>query len=209
MTPERRAAQIPIPNLNLNVDKALASLPLRAHGMRWFWIDRFEKFVSGVEAVAIKNVTLSEEPLDDYLPGIPHYPHSLIIEGMAQTGGLLLSEIEQFQQRVVLAKITKAEFFSIAEPGDQLRLTAKLIGRQPDGAFVEGTVDVGETRLAELELTFAILDESFGTEPFFVPCDLLRVMRAMKMFEVGRTQAGEPLPIPQHMLDAELADLNR
>jgi 3-hydroxyacyl-[acyl-carrier-protein] dehydratase len=175
--------------------------------MRWFWIDRFEKFVSGVEAVTVKNVTLAEEPLDDYLPGIPHYPHSLIIEGMAQTGGLLLSEIEEFQQRVVLAKVTKAEFFTVAGPGDQLRLTAKLVGRQPDGAFVEGTVDIGQQRMAELELTFAILDESFGKEPFFIPCDLLRILRAMKMFEVGVTQTGEPIKIPQHMLDAELADL--
>lgn len=177
--------------------------------MRWFWIDRFEKFVSGVEAVSIKNVTLAEEPIDDYLPGYPYYPNSLIIEGMAQTGGLLLSEIEQFQQRVVLAKITKAEFFSVAQPGDQLRLRAKLSGRQPEGAFVEGTVDIGEKRLAELELTFAILDETFGKEPFFVPCELLRILRAMRMFEVGVTQTGEPIQIPQHMLDAELADVNQ
>ncbi len=38
--------------------------------MRWFWIDRFEKFVAGKQAVTIKNVTLAEEPLDDYLPVI-------------------------------------------------------------------------------------------------------------------------------------------
>ncbi len=56
--------------------------------MRWFWIDRFEEFVRGKHAVTVKNVTYGEEPLDDYMPGHPHYPHSLIIEGMAQTGGL-------------------------------------------------------------------------------------------------------------------------
>lgn len=175
--------------------------------MRWFWIDRFESFISGKEAVSIKNVTLAEEPLDDYLPGFPHYPHSLIIEGMAQTGGLLLSEINQFTERVVLAKVTKAEFFFPATPGDRLRLTATLVGRQPDGAFVEGRVDVDGKLQAELELTFAILDESFGHESFFVPCDLLRILRAMRLFEVGRTEAGDPIPIPPHMLEAELADL--
>ncbi|MEZ6134735.1 MAG: 3-hydroxyacyl-ACP dehydratase FabZ family protein [Pirellulaceae bacterium] len=176
--------------------------------MRWFWIDRFEKFVSGQEAVSIKNVTLAEEPLDDYLPGYPHYPHSLIIEGMAQTGGLLLSQMEDFQLRVVLAKVSRAEFFELATPGDQLRLTAKLLSRQPDGAIVEGHVEVNGKPQAELELTFAILDESFGNEPFFIPQDLLRIMRSMKMFEVGVNPDGSPIRIPQHMLDAELASLS-
>lgn len=175
--------------------------------MRWFWIDRFEKFVSGQEAVAIKNVTLSDEPVDDYLPGFPHYPHTLIIEGMAQTGGLLLSQIEDFQQRVVLAKITKADFHFPVLPGDQMRLTAKLVGRQVDGAFVEGTVEIAGKRQADLELTFAILDERFGNKPFFIPCDLLRILRAMGMFDVGVNTDGSPIKIPQHMLDEELEEL--
>lgn len=171
--------------------------------MRWFWIDRFEKFVVGKEAVTIKNVTLAEEPLDDYLPGHPHFPHSLIIEGMAQTGGLLLSQMEDFLQRIVLAKVTKADFFFVAQPGDQLRLTAKLVGRQAEGAFIEGTVEINGQRQAEMELTFAILDETFGKEPFFIPGDLLRILRAMRLFEVARTEAGEPIAEPQHMLEDE------
>jgi 3-hydroxyacyl-[acyl-carrier-protein] dehydratase len=157
--------------------------------------------------VAIKNVTLAEESLDDYLPGHPHYPHSLIVEGMAQTGGLLLSQMEQFLQRVVLAKIAKADFFFVAKPGDQLRLSVKLVGLQAEGALVEGTVDIDGKRQAEMELTFAILDESFGKEPFFIPRDLLRVLRAMRLFEVARTVDGEPITIPQHMLDDENAYL--
>lgn len=176
--------------------------------MRWFWIDRFEKFVSGKEAITIKNISLAEEPLDDYLPGFPHYPHSLIIEGMAQTGGLLISQMEEFQLRVVLAKVSKAEFFELATPGDQLRLTANLLSRQPDGAIVEGKVEVNGKPQAALELTFAILDESFGAEPFFIPEDLCRIMRSMKMFEVGVNQDGTPIQIPQHMLDAEVASLS-
>ncbi len=175
--------------------------------MRWFWIDRFEKFVVGKEAVAIKNVTLAEEPLDDYLPGHPHFPHSLIVEGMAQTGGLLLSQVEDFLQRIVLAKVTKADFFFVAQPGDQLRLTAKLVGRQAEGAFIEGIVEINGKRQAEMELTFAILDETFGKEPFFIPRDLLRILRAMRLFEVARTESGEPIEEPRHMLADEHAYL--
>lgn len=171
--------------------------------MRWFWIDRFEKFVVGQEAVALKNVTLAEEPLDDYLPGFPHYPHSLIIEGMAQTGGLLLSQMEEFQQRVVLAKVSKAEFQGVATPGDQLRLAVQILSRQGDGAIVEGTVWRGEHKLANMELTFAFLDQSFGDKPFFIPGDLCRILRTLKLFDVGVTPDGQPIEIPAHMLAGE------
>lgn len=175
--------------------------------MRWFWIDRFEKFVAGEEAVTVKNVTLAEEPLDDYLPGFPHYPHSLIIEGMAQTGGLLLSQLEDFTQKVVLAKVSKAEFFNLSTPGDQLRLTAKLLSRQPDGAIVEGIVESNGTHQAQLELTFAILDDSFGKQAFFIPSDLLRILRSLRLFDVGVNPDGTPIHIPQYMLDAEIEAL--
>lgn len=171
--------------------------------MRWFWIDRFERFISGVEAVTVKNVTFAEEPLDNYLPGRPHYPHSLIIEGMAQTGGLLLSQLQDFQARIVLAKVSRALFHRIVEPGDQLRLTAKLRSVQPDGAIVEGLTHVGDELQGELELTFAILDESYGEASFFEPADLLRTLRAMQLFKVAVDQQGQPIHPPEHMLAAE------
>ncbi|MFK7736144.1 MAG: beta-hydroxyacyl-ACP dehydratase [Pirellulaceae bacterium] len=175
--------------------------------MRWYWVDRFEKLVSGVEAVTVKNVTLGEEPLDDYLPGYPHYPHSLMIEGMAQTGGLLLAEINEFTQKIVLAKVSKAEFHDIARPGDKIRLHAKLESLQPDGAILEGKIDRDGETLAEMMLTFAILDNSFGEEPFFIPSDLSRIMRMLKLFDVGVNPDGTPIKIPQHMLDAEVEAL--
>lgn len=174
--------------------------------MRWFWIDRFEKFVVGKYATTIKNVTLGEEPLDDYLPGYPHYPHSLIIEGMAQTGGLLISQMQEFTQRIVLAKVSKAEFHQVAEPGDQLRLTATLLNLQPDGAIVDGRVELGSKLVAEMELTFAILDESYGEQSFFMPGDLSRILRSLKLFDVGVHEDGTRISIPAHMLKAEVEE---
>ena len=73
--------------------------------MRWFWIDRFVEFESGHRAVAVKNVTLAEEHVLDYLLGYPILPPSLIVEGLAQTGGLLVSQHGDFLERVVLAKV--------------------------------------------------------------------------------------------------------
>ena len=73
--------------------------------MRWFWIDRFIEFDSGKSAKSIKNVTLAEEHLHDHYPGFPVMPGSLMIEGMAQTGGILLGETHQFRHVVILAKV--------------------------------------------------------------------------------------------------------
>src|SRR4051812_31658678 len=60
--------------------------------MRWIWIDKFLEFRSGQFARAIKNLTLAEEHLHDHYPGYPVMPASLIIEGLAQTGGILGGE---------------------------------------------------------------------------------------------------------------------
>lgn len=171
--------------------------------MRWFWIDRFEKFVSGVEATAYKNVTFAEEPLDDYLPGKPHYPHSLIIEGMAQTGGLLLSQLKDFHSRIVLAKVSKAEFFRLVQPGDQLCLHATLQSVQTEGAIIEGETHVGDELQGKFEMTFAILNESYGDASFFEPVGLMRMLRVLRLFDVAVDQQGHRIGIPQYMLDAE------
>ena len=78
--------------------------------MRWLWVDRFTEFVSGSHAKGVKNVTLGEEVVDGYLPGYPVLPPTLIIEGMAQLGGILVAEHFGFEKRVVLAKVGKAIF---------------------------------------------------------------------------------------------------
>ena len=108
--------------------------------MRWFWIDRFESFVSGESARTVKNVTMSEEHLDDYSLSWLYMPASLMIEGLAQTGGLLLGQTSDFNARVVLAKIGKATFHYLARPGDRLTYEVQLVSRQADGAIAQGRI---------------------------------------------------------------------
>ena len=81
-------------------------------------------------------------------------PNSLIIEGIAQTGGLLVAEHGKFQERVVLAKISKARFHFHAVPGDTLVYRTVIEDIPKDGAIVSGTGHVGDRLQAELELQF-------------------------------------------------------
>lgn len=75
--------------------------------MRWIWIDRFLEFESGKSAKAVKNLSTAEDHFRDHFPGYPVMPAALIIEGLAQTGGILVGEANQFREKVVLAKIAK------------------------------------------------------------------------------------------------------
>src|SRR5438105_12267194 len=111
--------------------------------MRWFWIDRFTEFESGRRATAVKNVSLAEEHLHDHFDGAPLMPSSLIIEGLAQTGGLLVAEHSNFEERVVLAKVSKAIFHFYPVPGDTLVYQAVLEKIDEDGANITGTSHVG------------------------------------------------------------------
>jgi 3-hydroxyacyl-[acyl-carrier-protein] dehydratase len=175
--------------------------------MRWFWIDRFVEFVSGERAVAVKNVTLDEEVIDEYMPWHPVFPSSLIIEGMAQCGGLLVGEHNGFKERVVLAKVGKAVFHFPARPGDTLVYTTRIQDIRSDGAICESTAEVAGRLQTEAQIVFAHLDDRFAGVDLFEPHDFLRMMRMLDLYEVGRTSDGRRLTIPAHMLEAEEADL--
>ena len=127
--------------------------------MRWFWIDKFIEFESGKQAKAVKNVTLAEDHLHDHFPGFPVMPGSLIMEGMAQTGGILLGETHQFKHLVFLAKVPKFISHRPARPGDQLIYTATLEEARDEGGMVSVTAHCGEELVAESQIVFAHLSE--------------------------------------------------
>ncbi len=135
--------------------------------MRWVWIDRFEKFIRGKEAVAIKNVSLAEEYLHDHFPGFPVVPASLIIEGMAQTAGILVGEARNFEEKVILAKVSKAAFYDVAIPGDQLRFCAQIVSIDDAFARTEGKIyKNGDNLFAEIEILFSHIDQNISGKKF-------------------------------------------
>lgn len=171
--------------------------------MRWMWIDRIIDFVRGERAVAVKNVSMTEEPLDDYLPGFPVLPCTLIIEGLALTGGILANDQREFQERMVLAKINKAVFHCPALPGDQLRYTAEIQGIQPEGVFVRGTSRIGEKLQAEVELFLAHLGDNVIEQALIDPGDTMLMLRLFGLYDTGQTPDGSPINAPAKLLAAE------
>jgi 3-hydroxyacyl-[acyl-carrier-protein] dehydratase len=153
-------------------------------------------FESGRYAVAVNNVSLAEEYLHDHFPGAPVMPNSLIVEGIAQTGGLLVGEANHFTCRVVLAKVSRAVFHFPALPGDTLTYRANIEQLKLDGAMVTGTAHVGERLQAEVDIFFAHLSEGQGEGDLFHPAVLLAWLRTLRVYEVGRAPDGSALKVP-------------
>jgi 3-hydroxyacyl-[acyl-carrier-protein] dehydratase len=184
---------------------APGNAPVSPSHFRWMWIDRFTDLVEGKRAVAVKNVTVGEEPMDLYMPRFPVMPCSLIVEGLAQTGGILVNASHDFAQRVVLAKVGKAVFYRPAVPGDTLVYTADIESLQPQGAMVHGTSHIGGELHAEIDLFFAFLDDRMIAAELIEPAEMLATLRMFGIYDVARKQDGSPLPIPRRFLEAERA----
>lgn len=150
--------------------------------MRWMWIDRIVELVPRERMVAIKNVSMAEEHLHDHfaadpgrgLAAAPIMPASLILEGMAQTAGVLVGHAEGFREKVVLAKISRAELSADATPGCTLRYTAMIDRMDAVGASTRGTVELfdharpddGYRLIGAIDLLFSHLDQNLAGAEF-------------------------------------------
>lgn len=144
--------------------------------MRWMWIDRIVELVPGLKMVAVKNVSLAEEHLHDHfaaegdLPALPVMPACFILEGMAQTAGILVGHTSNFREKVILAKIGKAELTRDAGPGMTLRYTATIQRMDEIGASTLGTVELfdharadrGYEKIGSIDMMFSHLDNNMG-----------------------------------------------
>jgi 3-hydroxyacyl-[acyl-carrier-protein] dehydratase len=164
--------------------------------MRWFWIDRFTEFVSGSHATAIKCVSLAEDHLHDHFVGYPVMPNALVTEGIAQAGGLLVSEHYRFRELVVLAKLSKAKFHGCVRPGEVLTYRVKVDWLRTDSAQVSATAHQGERLHGEVQLLFARLGEELqqrlGSQ-LFQPRDLRHWLELVRVFELGVDSEGNRL----------------
>jgi 3-hydroxyacyl-[acyl-carrier-protein] dehydratase len=134
--------------------------------MRWIWIDRFVALDSGKSARAIKNLSLAEDHFAEHFPGWPVMPATLILEGLAQTTGILVGEAGGFREKVILAKVLRAEFRREVLAGETLVYDAEVLSLRPEGAAALGKASVGGEPVAEAEIFFAYLDQARSGQLF-------------------------------------------
>jgi 3-hydroxyacyl-[acyl-carrier-protein] dehydratase len=149
--------------------------------MRWIWIDRFVEFRSREFARAVKHWSLAEDVFAAHFPNYPVVPAALLLEGLAQTGGILVGEANSYREKVILAKVPKAQLHFDALAGQQLTYEAKLVQLRDEGALIEGRIFADDALLAEAEIYFAHLDNSrsqqiFGDRNFVFTGELKRLL---------------------------------
>jgi 3-hydroxyacyl-[acyl-carrier-protein] dehydratase len=134
-------------------------MQIMPHRYPFLLVDRIESLKEGEEIVGIKNVTINEPFFAGHFPGNPIMPGVLIIEAMAQVGGVLAfhsSPKEWAGSLVYFMGIDKVRFRKPVVPGDQLRLKLTTI-RQKQRVFkMRGEAYVENTLVAEAELMAAI-----------------------------------------------------
>jgi beta-hydroxyacyl-ACP dehydratase FabZ len=125
------------------------------HRYPFILVDRVVKLVPGEEVVALKNVTINEPFFQGHFPGSPIMPGVLIIEAMAQAGGILVMESmppERHCQPVYFMGMDKVRFRKPVVPGDQIIFEAKLLKMREKVVKMSGKATVGDNLVAEAEL---------------------------------------------------------
>ena len=134
-------------------------MKIMPHRYPFLLVDRIETIKEGEEIVGIKNVSINEPFFVGHFPDNPIMPGVLIVEAMAQVGGILAfhsSPKEWAGSLVYFMGIDKVRFRQPVVPGDQLRLKLRTIRQKKRIFKMRGEAYVGDTMVAEAELMAAI-----------------------------------------------------
>lgn len=133
---------------------------LLPHRYPFALVDRIIDFVPGKLAVGIKNVSFNEPQFQGHFPGRPIMPGVLIVEAMAQVGGVVLTQMADVQEGLFMfAGIDGVRFRRPVVPGDQLVMTVELLsvkGRR--FGKMRGRAEVDGQLACEGDLMFALVD---------------------------------------------------
>jgi len=133
-------------------------MELLPHRYPFLLVDRIAELVPGEKIVGIKNVSINEPFFQGHFPGAPIMPGVLIVEAMAQTGGLLAIASTPEDQRgrlIYFMGIDKVRFRKPVIPGDQLVIEMTLIKHRARATKMGGVVTVDGKKVAEAELMAA------------------------------------------------------
>ena len=134
------------------------------HRYPFLLIDRVIEFEPGKRITAIKNVTFNEPFFQGHFPGRPVMPGVLIIEAMAQVGGILaFKSLGQVARPVVyLTGVDNAKFRRPVVPGDQIRFEIDLVKKRVPFWKMQGKAFVGTELVCEADITAMVTEEKAG-----------------------------------------------
>jgi 3-hydroxyacyl-[acyl-carrier-protein] dehydratase len=171
-----------------------------AGAFRWLWLDRFVEFRAGHSAKAVKRVPRLRQgyALGRLFP--EQLTAALVLEGLAQTGGLLAFDAIRFRKAPIMAKIIKAEFHGETEPGTVLEYAAELERLDDDGAAVRITSYCGRRLHAQAQILFAFVAKEGGGAAVD-PAIFYTMLCDTGAFDVPRQELPLPEPTPRLLAD--------
>jgi UDP-3-O-[3-hydroxymyristoyl] N-acetylglucosamine deacetylase/3-hydroxyacyl-[acyl-carrier-protein] dehydratase len=130
------------------------------HRYPFLLVDRILEVEPGKRIVGLKNVTINEPFFQGHFPGHPVMPGVLIVEAMAQTGGMMLMDaVEDPQSKVVyFMSLDGVKFRKPVVPGDQLRFELEMLKFRGKTCRMRGVAYVEGQPVAEAEMMAAIVD---------------------------------------------------
>ena len=134
---------------------------LLPHRYPFLLVDRVKELEPGSRIVAIKNVTVNEPFFQGHFPGRPVMPGVLIIEAMAQAGGVLVfkSGGPAGKPVVYLTGIDEAKFRKPVVPGDQLRFEIDVLKKRPPFWKMQGKAYVDDEVVCEAVVTAMVAED--------------------------------------------------
>ena len=146
-----------IENAQLAIEEILGLLP---HRYPFALVDRVIEHIPGEKAVAIKNITINEPQFQGHFPERPLMPGVLIVESMAQVGGLIVTQMPDLPSGLfVFAGIDNVKFRRPVVPGDQLIITCNLLSiKRKRFGKVKGEAHVEGKLVCSGELMFSLVD---------------------------------------------------
>ena len=144
-------------NNQLSSEHILGLLP---HRYPFALVDKVIEHIPGEKAVAVKNVTINEPQFQGHFPERPLMPGVLIVESMAQVGGIIVTQMPDLPKGLfVFAGINNVKFRKPVVPGDQLIISCELLSikRQRSGK-VKGEAHVDGKLVCAGELMFSLVD---------------------------------------------------
>ena len=146
---------------DIDVQEIMRRIP---HRPPFLMIDRAEAFEPGKTLTGVKNVTINEPYFVGHFPGRPVMPGVLIIEALAQTGGVLMSkslQVDVANKGIMFISVDNCRFRHPVRPGDVLRMPVEVLRARGDVFKFRGKGMVGDKIAAEAEFA-AMLVETQG-----------------------------------------------